>query len=248
MISKNTSKKAKTKDVINNHMNWFGASSSPFMEVHSKQMESIKDMYLKVTNSHFIELQKAFNVNLSNMSMKMIDLMQKNMEGFIMASETSINKIMESSIQAPEAYRFSEDIFHAMNNNFNKQLDTIKSFNNNYYDTILKQFNTTPFSLEQESENSKKEFEANFNLSKESMHEIVNSYAKLKAPTVKANKKLLFDLNRNMNTMAENNFKLWSDLLSKYDTEKARTDRSEFSKFSNRTGNGKAKAPATEEK
>lgn len=242
MISKNTSEKAKTKNIINNYMNWFGDSNSSFMEVHTKQMESIKDMYFKVTNSHYNEIQKAFNENLADMSKEMIAMMQKNVERFIKVSETSVKKIMEPSGQAPETLKFSPDIFHTWSETFTKQLDMITNFNKNYSNTFFKQFNTSPTSFVHESENSENGFEANFNLSKESMYEIVNSYAKLKSPTLKANKKLLDDLNRNMNAMAENNFKLWSDLLSKYDTEKAKSDRSDFRKFSNRNGNGKAKA------
>jgi ribosomal protein S17E len=91
----------------------------------------------------------------------------------------------------------------------------------------------------------KTEFDTNFKSSKKTMQDIVDSYSQLKTPTTEANKKVLDDLNKNITSMAENNLKLWSELISNTNKPSSNNDDETSTNKPSFHSNGKATMPKT---
>ncbi|OFY87723.1 MAG: hypothetical protein A3F72_02455 [Bacteroidetes bacterium RIFCSPLOWO2_12_FULL_35_15] len=226
---------------VNDAMKWFQDTTSTIMMVQSKQLEYANEMYSKMMNNYLGEIKKDNFNDSFDLSKKMMDLMQKNIESFIKTSGDAMKTIMESGNYGEDPTPYSKEMLNKMTKNFNEQVDMITNVNKNTFDTLSKQFNISKTSFSPTFEKSKKEFEANFKLSKETIQKIVDSYAKLKTPTLEANKKVVDDLNKNMNSMAQNNFKLWSELLNKYDGSGSKSDSGLLKKQPHHSGNGKVK-------
>lgn len=238
MTTKNFTEGAETLTKnVNDAMKWFQDTTSAIMETQSKQMELAHETYSKIVNNYFGEIKKENFQDSLDTTKKMMDVMQKNVESFIKSSNDAVKTIVEFGKQIDP-----EDILKTLTETFSKQIDMITTVNKNTFDTLSKQFNVSKTAFNPEFEKSKKEFEANFKLSKETMQEIVDSYAKIKPQTMEANKKMQDDLNKNMNTMAENNFKLWSELLNNYNSAESKNDSELLKKQPHHSGNGKAKA------
>lgn len=200
---------------VENAMKWFQDTTSAIMETQNKQMEFANDMYSQMVNNYLGEIKMDSFDTSFDLPKKMMDKMQKNTESFIETAKTGMKTFMDYSKQT-DSMNFSKDILKTMTENFNNQLDLITKVNKNSFDALSKQFNSSKTTFTPAFEKSKKEIEANFKKSKEAMQEIVDSYSKLKTPSIEANKKMLDDLNKNMNAMAQNNFKLWTELLNNY--------------------------------
>lgn len=241
MTTKNFTEDAGTLNKsVTDAMKWFQNNTSAIMETQSKQLEYANDMYSQMVNNYLGEIKKDNFNNSFDTSKKIMDMMQKNVESFIKASNEAMKTIMEFGKQTD-----SKDILKTMTETFSKQIDTITNVNKNTFDTLSKQFNVSKTAFGPAFEKSKKEFEANFKLSKETMQEIVDSYAKIKPQTTEANKKMQDDLNKNMNTMAQNNFKLWSELLNNYHESESKSDSGLLKKKPHYSGNGKVKTSET---
>jgi len=200
---------------VDNARKWFEDTTSAIMETQTKQMEFANDMYSQWVNSFLRENKTESFDNSFDLPKRMMDGMQKTTESFIEAAKSAMKTFMDYSKNA-DSMMYSKDILNTMSENFNKQMDMITTVNKSSFDILSKQFNFSKTAFSPAFEKSKKEIEANFLKSKETMQEIVNSYAKLKSPTAESNKKMLDDLNKNLNTLAQDNFKLWSELLNNY--------------------------------
>lgn len=193
-------------------MKWFQDATSAFMEVQNKQLKVANDLYSKTLNDYLGKIKNE-NFNSSFEAQKeMMEVLKKNAKDYINNSNAAIKKLLEFGKQK-DSFLYSSDILKKVSETFNEQMEKMTAVNKKYFDNFFKQFNTSE-SIKPSFDNLKTAFDINFNSSKKTMQEIVDSYAKQSPPTLEVNKKMLDDLNNNMTKMAENNFKLWSELLS----------------------------------
>ena len=193
-------------------MKWFQDATSAFMEVQNKQLKVANDLYSKTLNDYLDKIKKE-NFNSSfDAPKEMMEVLKKNAKEYIDNSNAALKKLLEFGKQK-DSFFYSSDILNKVTETFNEQMEKMTAVNKKYFDNFFQQFNTSE-SIKPSFDNLKTAFDINFNSSKKTMQEIIDSYAKQNPPTLEVNKKMLDDLNTNMTKMAENNFKLWSELLS----------------------------------
>lgn len=239
-----TTKNTKGQETLNknfeNMLNWFQDASIEMIESQSNQLKVANEMFSKTLNNYFDGIKKSDFTGSYNMPKEMIEMMQKNTKDFVSNSNAALKKMMDFGQQQNSSF-FSTDFLNKISETFNKQMESITEANKNYFDNFSKQVDTSTYSPSYDK--LKTAFETNFKSSKKTMQDIVDSYSKQNHPTIEANKKVLDDLNKNMTTMAENNFKLWSELFNK--TTKPNTEKESSNNNPNFHGNGKAKMPET---
>ena len=193
-------------------MKWFQDATSAFMEVQNKQLKVANDLYSKTLNDYLDKIKKE-NFNSSfDAPKEIMEVLKKNANDYINNSNVAIKKLLEFGKQK-DSFFYSSDILNKVTETFNEQMEKMTAVNKKYFDNFFQQFNTSE-SIKPSFDNLKTAFDINFKSSKKTMQEIIDSYAKQNPPTLEVNKKMLDDLNNNMTKMAENNFKLWSELLS----------------------------------
>src|ERR1035437_4090879 len=144
MTTKNFTEGAETLNKnVNDAMKWFQDTTSAIMETQSKQLEYANDMYSQMVNNYLGEIKKDNFNNSFDTSKKIMDMMQKNVESFIKASNEAMKTIMEFGKQTD-----SKDVLKTMTETFSKQIDTITNVNKNTFDTLSKQFNVSKTAFE----------------------------------------------------------------------------------------------------
>lgn len=240
MKTKNTEGVEALNKNIKSMMKWFQDTTLEMLETQNKQLKATNELYSKSLNNCFEDIKKNDFTRPFNMPKEMIEMMQKNTKDFVINSNAAIKKMIDFG-QKQNSGSFSTDFLNKMSETFNKQVEAITEANQNYFDNFYKQVDTSTFSPS--FDKLKTAFETNFKSSKKTMQDIVDSYSKQNHPTTEANKKMMDDLNKNMTTMAENNLKLWSELLNK--TPKPNAEKESSNNNPNFNNNGKTKMPET---
>lgn len=232
MTTKNTKEQETLSKNMENMLKWFQDTSLEMIETQSKQLQVANEMFAKTLNNYFDGIKKSdFNV-----SKEMIETMQKNTKNFIQKFNEASETIMGFGQKKGNTY--STDFLNKMTDIFNNQLETMTTINKNYFDSLNTSTTFGPL-----FDKLKVEFDTNFKTSKQKMQEIIDSYTKVKLPTTETTKKVLEDLNKNMTVMAENNFKLWLELLSNTNKSNPKNNNSETP--TNKPFNGKTNMSKT---
>lgn len=239
MKTKNTEGAEALNKNVKNMLKLFQDTSLEIMETQTKQLKVANEMFSKALNNYFDEIKKSdFNESF-NVSKEMMETMQKNTKDFMSKYNDASKKIMEFG-QSKKADSYLNDFLSKITETFNKQIVDLTTVNKNYFNSLNSSTTFSPL-----LDKLKTEFDTNFKSSKKTMQDIVDSYSQLKTPTTEANKKVLDDLNKNMTTMAENNLKLWSELISNTNKPDSKNDDETSSNKPSFHSNGKATIPKT---
>lgn len=194
----------------NNGMKWFQNANAAFIETQNKQLKTANEIYNKLVNS--AQSNGKPNLDFSTSGKTIMETMQKNIENFSNISKAAMKTMAEIGKQA-DTEAISKDAKHVFEL-YNKQVEELSRLNQQSFDAIVKQFDTTKSSLSPLTENFKKELDTILESSKESIQTAMNSYNKFAASSVEANKEVFDKMISQMNTGITANLKAWKDLMS----------------------------------
>ena len=208
---KTTSLGAETfKENVDKGIKWFQNANAAFIETQNKQIKVASDLYNKAI--HSIQGDGKANVDFGTSGKTVIDAFQKNAETFSNISKAAMKKITELGKQG-DIEAVSKDVKQVFDV-YNKQMEELTKINQQSFDAIVKQFDTTKTSFSPLTGNLKKELDASIDSSKQSIETITKSYTDFAMSSVEANKEILDKLIVQLNDGISANIKAWKDLLS----------------------------------
>ncbi len=194
----------------NNGIKWFQNANAAFIETQNKQITAVNDIY----NKMFLSAQDdgKFNLDFGASGKTLMDTIQKYIEAVSNISKAAVKTITDLSKQS-NADTISNDTKYVFDL-YNKQIEELTKLNQQSFDTIVKQFDTSKSSFSPMSENLKKEVNKVLDSSKESIKEATNSYNNFAISYAEANKEVFDKFFNQLNNGITSNLKAWQNLMS----------------------------------
>jgi DNA anti-recombination protein RmuC len=211
MTTDKTSSAADTfKENANNGIKWFQNANATFIETQNKQLKVANDIYNKMM--HTAQSSGKPNMDFGASGKTIMETMQKNIEKFSGISKEAMKTItdMGKKTDIDNVSKEAKQVFDV----YNKQVEELTKLNQQSFDAIVKQFDTTKSSFSPITENFKKELDSIIDNSKESIQTTMNSYTQFAASSVEANKEVFDKFIGQMNDGITANIKAWKDLMN----------------------------------
>lgn len=214
-----TEKFAKTNetlnDNVNNAMKWMQESTALILETQNKQLKFATDLFNQTMNASLANFNTGnFNTSFESTE-KTTDLIQKNIATMTKLYEENMKTIMDLNTEVGSKL-FSKEILNQFLDGYSKQTEAITAFNQNAFDSVMKQSELSKTFFQPLAENFKTEFESNIQLYNDTVKEMMGSLSNFSSPNFEGNKNVFGELTNKMQNVFRNNLKSWSELMTKY--------------------------------
>lgn len=200
------------KKSMSNTMKSFQDTTAIVLDAHAKHLSFMNDICTQSLHT-FQDINKSNSVNSFNSPEKVIDMIKNNFECISNLSKSTLKTALEFGKQASSP-TISKQTTDNIIETYTKQAENMVALNQKFFDAMTKQGDTDKFFFNSTiMEKSKKDFDANVELSKEQLHSIIDSYNKVTNPSFESNKSFLNNISKQIDTMFDANLKLWSELM-----------------------------------
>lgn len=200
------------KRSVNNTMKSFQDTTATVLDAHVKNLAFMNDICTQSLNT-FQDMNKSNSVNAFTSPEKIMDMLRSNFERISNLSKSTLKTALEFGKQSASP-AISKQTTDNIIETYNRQAENMVAFNQKYFDAITQHGDSDKsFFNSKLMEKSKRDFDANVELSKEQLHSIIDSYNKITNPSFESHKSFLNNISKQIDTMFDSNLKMWSDLM-----------------------------------
>jgi len=205
---------ASFQKVLNESMSWFREASHIATDTYSKQLELVSNLFNTNLQSFTTTVSGEVNDLFSGVMNEFKEITRKNMESVTNLSQVTLKNYTQFTQEAGNG-TYSKAPIDALVDAYRKEAAQLEQVNKKFADSITKQLNSSSTVVSAElAAKLKQGFETTQASTQTAFQTLQEKFNKQTPPTAQAGLDLFQELNKELNRLATQNMKLWSDFVS----------------------------------